>query len=74
MPAVTARHMVIETEHPVLGTVRQPASPVRVGDEQVEHRRAPLPDEHADDVLRGLLGYDDARIDDLRSAGAFGRG
>jgi crotonobetainyl-CoA:carnitine CoA-transferase CaiB-like acyl-CoA transferase len=71
-PQVAARDLVIETEHPVLGTVRQPGSPLRVGNEQVPHRRAPLPDEHADDVLRGLLGYDDRRVAELRVAGAFG--
>jgi crotonobetainyl-CoA:carnitine CoA-transferase CaiB-like acyl-CoA transferase len=70
-PQTAARDLVVETEHPVLGTVRQPAGAVRVGDEKVHHRRAPLPDEHADDVLRGLLGYDDGRVDELRAAGAF---
>jgi crotonobetainyl-CoA:carnitine CoA-transferase CaiB-like acyl-CoA transferase len=71
-PQTAARDLVIETEHPVLGVVRQPAGPVRVGEEKVEHRRAPLPDEHADEVLRGLLGYDDDRVAELRRGGAFG--
>jgi crotonobetainyl-CoA:carnitine CoA-transferase CaiB-like acyl-CoA transferase len=72
-PQTSARGMVVETRHPVLGTVRQPASAVRVGDEQVEHRRAPLPDEHVDEVLRDLLDYDDERIAELDAGGAFGR-
>jgi crotonobetainyl-CoA:carnitine CoA-transferase CaiB-like acyl-CoA transferase len=67
-----ARGMVVETEHPRFGTVRQVASPVRVGDEAPTYHRAPLLDEHAGDVLRGLLGYDERTIGDLRAAGAFG--
>ena len=65
--------MIVETEHPRFGTVRQPASPVRVGNEPFEHRRAPLRDEDSGYVLGELLGYDDARIASLRADGAFGR-
>lgn len=39
-PHTLARDMVVETEHPRYGTVRQVASPVRVGDERPEYRRA----------------------------------
>ena len=74
-PQVAARDMVIETEHPVLGRVRQPASPVKVDGALApgEHRPAPLPDEAAGYVLEELLGYDDARRAALEDAGAFGR-
>jgi crotonobetainyl-CoA:carnitine CoA-transferase CaiB-like acyl-CoA transferase len=71
-PHTTARAMVVETVHPVFGTVRQPASPVRVGDEPPAYTRAPLRDEHHDEVLRGLLGYEPDRIEELAAAGAFG--
>ena len=67
-----ARGMVVDTEHPRFGTVRQLRSPVRVGARQPEYRRAPLRDEHQDQVLRELLGYDDTRIAQLRASGAFG--
>lgn len=67
-----ARGMVVDTEHPRFGTVRQLRSPVRVGAGQPEYRRAPLRDEHQDQVLRELLGYDDTRIAQLRASGAFG--
>jgi crotonobetainyl-CoA:carnitine CoA-transferase CaiB-like acyl-CoA transferase len=63
---------VVSTEHPRFGTVRQPASPVRVGDVPVTHRRAPTRNEDADAVLRTLLGYDDERITELTDSGAFG--
>jgi len=48
--------------------------PVRVVGEAppVAAGRAPAVGEHGEEILRDLLGYDDARIDVLRAAGAFG--
>jgi crotonobetainyl-CoA:carnitine CoA-transferase CaiB-like acyl-CoA transferase len=66
------RGMVVQTEHPRFGAVRQLRSPVRVGDADPEYVRAPLRDEHREQVLRDLLGYDAARIADLGDRGAFG--
>jgi crotonobetainyl-CoA:carnitine CoA-transferase CaiB-like acyl-CoA transferase len=71
-PHTLARGLVVETEHPTLGTVRQVASPVRFGDEPLEYRRAPLRNEHFDEVVRGLLAYSDARVTELAAGGAFG--
>lgn len=71
-PHTIARHLLVETEHPRYGTVRQVASPVRVGSEPPTYRRAPLRHEDADRLLGGLLGYDDATVSDLTSQGAFG--
>jgi crotonobetainyl-CoA:carnitine CoA-transferase CaiB-like acyl-CoA transferase len=71
-PQTEARGLIVTTEHPRFGTVRQPASPVRVGDAPIEHRRAPLRGEDSQHVLRDVLGYDEARIAALRGSGAFG--
>ena len=72
-PHTVARGLIVETPHPVFETVRQLASPVRVGPkENVEHRRAPHRGEHADEVLQDLLGYDAERVAELEEAGAFG--
>jgi crotonobetainyl-CoA:carnitine CoA-transferase CaiB-like acyl-CoA transferase len=60
-----SRGMVVETEHPEFGTVRQVRSPVRVGDGAVEYRRAPRRNEDADYVFSELLHYDSARIEML---------
>jgi len=67
-----ARGMVVETEHPRFGAVRQVASPVRVGDLPVLHRRGPMRNEDAGYVLEKLLGYSPGRIAGLRMGGAFG--
>lgn len=71
-PHVEARNLVIETDHPRFGSVRQVAGPVRVGPHSPTHTRAPERGEHRDEVLGGLLGYDDDRIAQLGAAGAFG--
>ena len=63
---------MVETEHPVWGTVRQVASPVRVGDQPPAYRRAPLRHEDADYVLRDLLGYESDLVAKLTETGAFG--
>jgi crotonobetainyl-CoA:carnitine CoA-transferase CaiB-like acyl-CoA transferase len=71
-PHTTARQMIVETEHPHYGTVRQLASPVRVGNQPVTYRRAPRRHEDAPYILETLLGYDADRVRALRTAGAFG--
>lgn len=72
-PQTAARGLIVETEHPRFGTVRQLASPVRVGKSPTLYRRAPRRHENADELLRGLLGYDDVTVTELTAAGAFGR-
>jgi crotonobetainyl-CoA:carnitine CoA-transferase CaiB-like acyl-CoA transferase len=71
-PHTTARGLVVETEHPRFGTVRQVGSPVRAGPPRRDHRRAPLLNEDADYVLGELLGYEEARRALLAAGGAFG--
>jgi crotonobetainyl-CoA:carnitine CoA-transferase CaiB-like acyl-CoA transferase len=49
--------------------------PVRFAGETLpEPAKAPTVDEHRDDVLRRVLGYDDARIEELAASGALGGG
>ena len=72
-PHTEARQLIAETSHDAFGTVRSLASPVRVGDPgDVAYRRSPKRNEHADEVLRSLLGYDDDTISRIRESGAFG--
>jgi crotonobetainyl-CoA:carnitine CoA-transferase CaiB-like acyl-CoA transferase len=71
-PQTAARRMIVDTEHPRFGTVRQLRSPIRVGTAEPDHVRAPRRGEHEVQVLRDVLGYDGTRIADLRSGGAFG--
>jgi len=72
-PQTAARPMLVQTEHPHWGRVRAPASPVRVGNPRLDHRRGPRRNEDADAILGDLLGYDEAQRLELRASGAFGR-
>ena len=71
-PHAAARQVIAETQHPRFGTVRQFTSPIRVGPPRTDHTRAPLRNEHAPEILHGLLGYDDATVASLAADGAFG--
>ena len=71
-PQAEARHVVVSTEHPRFGVVRQVVSAVRVGEEPAAHRRAPRRHEDADAVLGLLLGYSEELRATLADEGAFG--
>lgn len=74
-PQTTARGLIAETKHPVLGVVRQLTSAARVGppgNDKRPPRRAPLRNEDAEYVLTGLLGYSDPQVAQLAAEGAFG--
>jgi crotonobetainyl-CoA:carnitine CoA-transferase CaiB-like acyl-CoA transferase len=61
-PQVQARRMVVELDHPTLGHMRTPGSPIKMSDTPpVVRRRAPLLGEHTDEVLREA-GFSDHEI------------
>jgi CoA:oxalate CoA-transferase len=66
-PQVKARNMLVEVEHPVIGKVPLPDTPVKLSRTPGGIRGAsPALGEHTDEVLRELLGLSDDEIDDLR--------
>jgi len=71
-PQTMARDMIVETDHPRFGQVRQVASPVRVGNDPPRYRRAPRRGENGAEILNRLLGLDTAAVDHLARRGAFG--
>jgi crotonobetainyl-CoA:carnitine CoA-transferase CaiB-like acyl-CoA transferase len=71
-PQTIARDLIAESEHPVLGTVRQIRSPLRVDGRLTELRPAPRRGEHTREVLVGQCGYSDEEVDGLAAAGVFG--
>lgn len=74
-PHVEARQLVVETNHPVFGTIRQVASPVRVGKPGADrrtYRRAPLRNEDAAYVFSEVIGLNAEQLNILAASGAFG--
>jgi len=68
-PQVKARGIRVEMEHPVAGKLPTVASPMRFSATPVEYRRAPpVLGQHTDEVLRELLGKNDAQLRELRAA------
>ncbi len=68
-----ARGLIVETTHPRYGTLKQLASPVRVGERMGGYQRAPQRNEHCDHILSEVLGLTDETIATLRETGAFGQ-
>ena len=68
---IVQRGMIVEVEHPELGTLREVNTAIRVID-GVEHRR-PAPGLGADseDILRDILGYDASEIARLAEEGVI---
>lgn len=67
-PQVLLREMVVDLEHPKLGTARTLGTPIKPAGAP-PFRPAPPPalGEHTDAILGGLLGYPPARIEALRA-------
>ena len=64
-----AREMVVDVDHPAMGSFRSLGLPMRLSDNPTSIRRhPPLLGEHTDEVL-GELGYDDVGIAELRTQG-----
>jgi len=67
-PQVAAREMLVETEHPIAGLLKIAGIPAKLSRTpgRIE-TAAPLLGEHTDEILKGLLGYNDDKIQELRN-------
>jgi len=69
-PQVLAREMIVEVEHPTWGTLRETASPYKVGAD-LDHRPGPDLGVDTDAVLAELCQFGEDEIEALRSSGAI---
>jgi CoA:oxalate CoA-transferase len=69
-PQVKARNTVVELNHKLAGKFKVPQHPVKYSKTPaVINAPAPILGEHNDEVLKGLLGYSDEKLAELRAAG-----
>lgn len=65
-PAALALGMVVDIEHQGVGLkFKATGNPVRMSGDKQEYSSPPLLGEHTESVLRGLLGYDDTKLEQL---------
>jgi formyl-CoA transferase len=68
---VKGREMMVELDHPQRGKWWNVGMPIKLSASPAKLERSPLLGEHTEEVLKDVLGYDGARIDGLKKAGAF---
>ncbi len=68
---VRGREMWVELDHPQRGKWWNVGMPIKLSASPAVIKRSPTLGEHTDEVLKQVLGYDDAKISSLKSAGAF---
>ncbi len=69
-PQVVVRNTVVQLDHKLAGKFVVPQHPVKYSKTPPQIKApAPILGEHNDEVLKGLLGYDDAKLAELRAAG-----
>jgi formyl-CoA transferase len=68
---IRGRDMWVELDHPQRGKWFNVGMPIKLSASPAKIERSPLLGEHTDDVLKNVLGYDDAKIATMRAVGAF---
>ena len=67
-PHLLERQMILRADHPTFAELIVPGSPLKTtGVTSTPNTRAPQLGEHTDEVLSGILGYDPARLANLRA-------
>ncbi|MBN2241359.1 MAG: CoA transferase [Acidobacteria bacterium] len=71
-PQVLHRNMLVEVEHPTAGRIKLAGIPVKYSEARATVRMPPpVLGQHTREILGGMLGYEDAKIEKLKSAGVI---
>jgi crotonobetainyl-CoA:carnitine CoA-transferase CaiB-like acyl-CoA transferase len=70
-PHLFARGFLVDIDHPRTGTLKYPGAPFILSDSPWRAGRAPFLGEHTNEILRGHLGYSEAKVALLRQQGAI---
>jgi len=68
---IRGRDMWVELAHPQRGKWWNVGMPIKLSASPAVIKRSPTLGEHTDQVLKEVLGYDEAKLGALRQAGAF---
>lgn len=71
-PQLRSRGGLLEVDHPRLGALRHPPSPLRVGAGPAPPAAGPARGAHTEQVLAQLCGYGPSRLATLAARGVFG--
>jgi formyl-CoA transferase len=71
-PSLRKTGTVVEVDHPMRGKYLTVGNPIKLSDSPTEVKRSPLLGEHTDEILRQVLGFDEARIAEIKASGALG--
>ena len=70
-PSLRATGTVVEVDHPTRGKYLTVGNPIKLSDSASDVDRSPLLGEHTDEILKDVVGYDEATIAAAREEGAI---
>ena len=73
-PSLRATGTIVEIDHPTRGKYLSVGMPVKLSDSPADVTRSPLLGEHTEEILRDVLRFDAAKIDEIKSSGALDAG
>jgi CoA:oxalate CoA-transferase len=71
-PHLWEREMLVRMKDPVAGEMYVPGATIKLSRTPARVGMVPTPGQHTDEVLRGVLGYDAAKLSELRATNAIG--
>lgn len=71
-PSLRSTGTVVEVDHPVRGKYLSVGNPIKLSDSPTDVARSPLLGEHTEEILRDVLRFTEARVQDIRASGALG--
>ncbi len=72
-PSLRQTGTIVEVDHPERGPYLTVGMPVKLSASPADVKRSPLLGEHSEEILKEVLGYNQAEIDDIRASGAVGQ-
>ena len=63
---------IVEVDHPTRGKYLTVGNPIKMSDSPSEVKRSPLLGEHTTEILRDVLGFDEAKVAELAASPGLG--